>query len=203
MVNDPAGYIWSFPRPDHLAIGICAAGHRRGSGSVARHRDEMDSTAQNRAGRQSRVVFVADTVAAGGGLRCDDTRRNAMADGRRRGRTGRSDHARRHLLRAAVRAVAADALTTSPGDAARHYVEQVRDGIGTELRAAAQLKAGFFRAGFSGLMLDALASSQKIRAVMADLVAGAQSYRTLNRRLAGTFEIRLAWRWVRSRHRTA
>src|SRR6185503_7437537 len=24
LVGDPPGYIWSFPRPDHLAIGICA-----------------------------------------------------------------------------------------------------------------------------------------------------------------------------------
>ena len=24
MIADPPGYIWSFPRPDHLAIGICA-----------------------------------------------------------------------------------------------------------------------------------------------------------------------------------
>src|SRR5262249_14986476 len=24
FVGDPPGYIWSFPRPDHLAIGICA-----------------------------------------------------------------------------------------------------------------------------------------------------------------------------------
>ena len=24
MVDDPSGYIWSFPRNDHLAIGICA-----------------------------------------------------------------------------------------------------------------------------------------------------------------------------------
>src|SRR5204863_7795522 len=24
MVDNPSGYIWSFPRNDHLAIGICA-----------------------------------------------------------------------------------------------------------------------------------------------------------------------------------
>src|SRR5262249_34957250 len=24
LVADPPGYVWSFPRPDHLAIGICA-----------------------------------------------------------------------------------------------------------------------------------------------------------------------------------
>src|SRR4029077_8949340 len=24
LISDPPGYIWSFPRPTHLAIGICA-----------------------------------------------------------------------------------------------------------------------------------------------------------------------------------
>ena len=24
LTSDPPGYIWSFPRPDHLAVGICA-----------------------------------------------------------------------------------------------------------------------------------------------------------------------------------
>jgi flavin-dependent dehydrogenase len=24
IVADPPGYIWSFPRPTHLAVGICA-----------------------------------------------------------------------------------------------------------------------------------------------------------------------------------
>src|SRR5206468_9993871 len=24
LLADPPGYIWSFPRPDHLAVGICA-----------------------------------------------------------------------------------------------------------------------------------------------------------------------------------
>jgi flavin-dependent dehydrogenase len=23
LLSDPPGYIWSFPRPDHLAIGVC------------------------------------------------------------------------------------------------------------------------------------------------------------------------------------
>src|SRR5207247_9649589 len=37
LVSDPPGYLWSFPRPDHLAIGICApAGSGIPAGSLRR-----------------------------------------------------------------------------------------------------------------------------------------------------------------------
>jgi len=68
---------------------------------------------------------------------------------------------------------------------------------------AARLKAGFFRPRCTRLLIDALSSSAKIRAVMADLVAGTQPYRTLRRRLMATMEFRLAWSWWRSIQRTA
>jgi hypothetical protein len=42
--------------------------------------------------------------------------------------------------------------------------------------------------------MDALTESAAIRAVMADLFAGTQAYRTLKWRLAKTLEFGLAWR---------
>ena len=69
---------------------------------------------------------------------------------------------------------------------------QVRDEAIAELARAASLKAGFFRPAFTGLMMRALQESAAIRAVMADLVAGRQPYRTLKWRLLRTFEWRLA-----------
>ena len=56
------------------------------------------------------------------------------------------------------------------------------------------MKAGFFKPAFTGLMIRALTESAAIRSVMADLVAGRQSYATLKRRLLRTFELGLAWR---------
>jgi hypothetical protein len=79
----------------------------------------------------------------------------------------------------------------------------VREEIVAELMLAARLKAGFFRPRCTRLLLDALSSSAKIQAVMADLVAGTQPYRTLRRRLMATMEFRLAWTWWRSIQRTA
>jgi hypothetical protein len=70
----------------------------------------------------------------------------------------------------------------------------VHDEACGELSRAARLKAGFFRPAFVRLLLRALDESAAIRAVMADLVAGSQPYKTLEWRLIKTFEVRLAWR---------
>ena len=94
---------------------------------------------------------------------------------------------------------AADALTSSASDRAQQYTLRVRDEIGVELARAARYKASFFTARFTRLLVDALQSSEKIRGVMADLVAGTQSYGGLKRRLAGTMEFGLAWKLLTNR----
>jgi hypothetical protein len=66
-----------------------------------------------------------------------------------------------------------------------------------ELARAAALKAGFFTSHFTDLLVEALARSAKVRAIMTDLVAGQQPYATLRARLVGTFEVGLAWRLLK------
>ena len=78
------------------------------------------------------------------------------------------------------------------------YASRVRDEAIAELARAARLKAGFFRPAFTGLMMRALRESAAIRSVMADLVAGRQSYASLKWRLLKTFELGLAWRALRT-----
>mgnify|MGYP003693958267 CR=1 FL=1 len=73
-----------------------------------------------------------------------------------------------------------------------------RDEAYVELAAAARLKAGFFRPAFTSLLIEALDNSSAIRSVMADLVAGTQSYRTLRSRLVRTLELKLAARTLGS-----
>ena len=90
----------------------------------------------------------------------------------------------------------AEALAT--GDAASAYESRVQDQAIAELARAARLKAGFFRPAFAGLMMRALRESAAIRSVMADLVAGRQSYASLKWRLLKTFELGLAWRALRT-----
>jgi flavin-dependent dehydrogenase len=86
----------------------------------------------------------------------------------------------------------ASALTE--GDPAPGYAARVRDEAIAELARAARLKAGFFRPAFTSLLMRALMQSAAIRSVMADLVAGRQSYASLKWRLLKTFEVGLAWR---------
>jgi flavin-dependent dehydrogenase len=97
-------------------------------------------------------------------------------------------------------AAAAALLTNDPASA---YEARVRAEIVPELVHAARLKAGFFRPPFVRLLLRALERSEPIRRVMADLVSGRQSYRTLKWRLLRTLEVRLAWEALRTREATA
>jgi flavin-dependent dehydrogenase len=92
---------------------------------------------------------------------------------------------------------AAEAIVTANGRFAPAYVERVQSDAITELAAAARFKAGFFQPTFTAHLLHALRESAGVRAVMAGLVAGTQSYRTLKWRLLQTFELGLAWRVLR------
>src|SRR5262249_8086432 len=85
---------------------------------------------------------------------------------------------------------AADALLGRE-DTVTHYVRRVKGEIHAELLRAARLKARFFRPHFIDLLVSALSRSGRIRAVMADLVSGQQTYGGLRRRLLKTLEVRL------------
>jgi len=78
------------------------------------------------------------------------------------------------------------------------YSASVRDEAIPELTRAARLKAGFFKPAFTSLLMRALTKSQAIRSVMADLIAGRQTYAALRWRLLKTFELSLAWRILTS-----
>jgi flavin-dependent dehydrogenase len=93
---------------------------------------------------------------------------------------------------------AADAVIDGSGRASRHYADRIRSEIVSDLAHAARLKAAFFDPRFSRLLVAALARSEAIRAVMGDLIAGTQSYRTLSWRLVKTMEVGVAWRLLRS-----
>ena len=99
-------------------------------------------------------------------------------------------------------AAATFAAESLMGDRAEaRYVGRVRRSIHTELRKAARLKARFFNSAFTGLLLRALQESAGIRAVMADLISGHQTYAGLRRRLLMTGEVRLAAEYLFGRPR--
>jgi len=203
LVASPPGYLWSFPRPTHLAIGVCAqadagetvaalraraAAWIRSTGIATRARLEPYSwpipslTARG---------FEALTVAGPGWFLVGDA-------------AGLVDPITREGIYYALLSGqwAADALSSGAADPSRRYAERVRDEIAAELARAARFKAGFFHPRFIRLMMDGLHHSARIRAVMADLVAGQQRYAGLKWRLAKTLEAGLAWRLLRA-HRDA
>jgi geranylgeranyl reductase family protein len=195
--HDPPGYLWAFPRRDHIAVGVGAQADESSSaallaiagGWIARNihqagirleryswpipsLDEAALCRERPAGE--RWMLIGDA----GGLVDPITREGiffALASGE----------------------AAADSLDAAdPGPA---YAARIRESIHHELRRAARLKTRFFERRFTALLVRALQRSPRIRAVMADLVAGEQPYRGLRRRLLRTFEVRLMWDLFTSR----
>ncbi len=193
LTPDPPGYIWSFPRPGHLAIGICA---------------QADAGITASALRAQAAEWIAATRIAPGAtlepyawpipslsardfdaLELAGPRWALVGDA-----AGLVDPITREGIFFALASGDWIAEALMRADIARTYAARVQDGAARELARAARLKARFFRPAFTGLMMHALMESPAIRAVMADLVAGRQSYAGLKWRLMKTFEIGLAWR---------
>jgi geranylgeranyl reductase family protein len=189
----PPGYIWSFPRPDHLAIGVCAQADAGIAPAALRARTASWIAAAGLAGG-ARLEAYSWPIPS---LSASDFEKLPLAGPRwalAGDAAGLVDPITREGIFFALASGdwIADAL--SGNDAATAYTSRVRSGAVPELRRAAQLRAGFFRPAFITLLLEALRRSAAVRSVMADLVAGRQSYAQLKWRLIKTLEIGLIWR---------
>jgi geranylgeranyl diphosphate/geranylgeranyl-bacteriochlorophyllide a reductase len=185
----PAGYLWSFPRPDHLAVGICAQA------------DESTTPVL----QSLALRWIARSLPAGAVLEryawpipslTEAALRREQPAGARwmlvGDAAGLVDPITREGIYFALRSgdLAADSLL-SAGDPAARFSVRIRADIHAELGRAARLKARFFRPHFISLLLRGLQSSAPIADVMGDLIAGRQTYRGLRRRLLSTLELRL------------
>jgi geranylgeranyl reductase family protein len=197
LTDDPPGYLWSFPRPDHLAIGICAQADAGIAAGALRAR----AAAWIRKAGVARGTHLEpyswpipslsardfETIEPGGPgwLLVGDA-------------AGLVDPITREGIFFALQsaACAADAVSSDSPERARQYRDLVREEIAPELARAARFKTTFFRPSFIRLLVEALGSSDRIRGVMADLIAGTQAYRGLEWRLARTMELGLAYRLV-------
>jgi geranylgeranyl reductase family protein len=194
FVDEPRGYLWSFPRPGHLAVGTCAQADVTSTAEMHAVTDRwLDGYAPADGRPRRRYAWPIPSLGA-----ADLDAERPSGDGWMLlgDAAGLVDPITREGIYFAVRSgiLAAEALRAP--DPPRRYAEAVRDELHDELRRAAALKAGFFRPRFTSRLIDALQHSEAIRRVMIDLVAGRQPYRGLKRRLLGTLEVGLALRVI-------
>ena len=193
LTGDPPGYIWSFPRPDHLAIGICA---QADAGITAAQLRARTAAWIDRTGIASRAALEpyswpipSLTASDYESLPLAGARWALVGDA-----AGLVDPMTREGIYFALRSADLVARSLMSGRATSTYAASVADELVRELARAARLKAGFFRPAFLDLMVDAVEHSAPVRRVVADLVAGRQAYATLKWRLIKTLEVGLAWR---------
>jgi len=179
---DLQGYLWLFPRPDHVGVGIAAPLASvptrqllaRLEAEVARH---FPALVDPDAGRYAHTIPSPSTDPASileiaGGCYALVGDAAALVDPI----TGEGIY---YALRSAL--VLADTLRVA-GSAAR-YPERALEDFGRELLKAAALSDRFYAPGFSRRMIAYAAQSQAIRNVLGDLVLGDQGYVGLKRRL--------------------
>ena len=197
LVADPAGYLWSFPRPDHLAIGICAQADSGLTPAALRDRARTwvrrTQLAEGARLEQYSWPIPSLDARAFGALELGAGRWAVAGDA-----AGLVDPITREGIYFALLSGQWVADAVAAGRFPRDYTSRVCDEIASDLACAARLKAGFFRPAFMGLLIHALQKSAAVRGIMVDLVAGRQSYASLKWRLLKTLEIGLAWKVLRS-----
>jgi flavin-dependent dehydrogenase len=194
-----AGYLWLFPRPDHVGVGICAPLRSvptrelfdRLEVETARH---FPALAEPPRGRYAHTIpspsadpsTILEIAGERWALAGDAA---ALADPV----TGEGIH---HALLSAKLL----AETLREDGSPRRYPQRVLEEFGRELIEAAAIRARFFAPGVPTRMVRYSARSAAIRDVLAELVLGEQGYLGLKRRLlrAGpAFLLQAGLSWAR------
>ena len=196
FTDSPPGYLWAFPRPDHLAVGVCGEAEETSSAELldASRRWIRAHTRTNTMSLR-RYSWPIPTLS-------DRTLVSEAPSGDRWLLTGDAaglvDPITREGIFFALQSGGFAARSLLSADAAAAYAGFVRSHIYPEMARATRMKRAFFGPAFSTLLVNALQRSDRIAVIMADLVAGRQTYRGLRRRLLMTGEIRIALAYLRS-----
>ncbi|HET7293063.1 MAG TPA: NAD(P)/FAD-dependent oxidoreductase [Vicinamibacteria bacterium] len=178
------GYLWLFPRPDHVGVGICAPLAsvptrvllERLEHEVARH---FPALLDDEAGKYAHTIPSPSTDPRSI-LEIADDRFALVGDA-----AALADPITGEGIYYALRSARLLAASLREDGTARRYPERALEDFGRELLLAARLRARFFGPGFSRRMVRYAARSPAIRKVLADLVLGDQGYFGLKRRLLG------------------
>ncbi|MFI5183122.1 MAG: FAD-dependent monooxygenase [Vicinamibacteria bacterium] len=191
------GYLWLFPRPNHVGVGICAP-----LASVPT-RDLLD-----RLEAEATRWFPALLEPEGGRYAhtipspSSDARSIREIAGERWALVGDAaalaDPITGEGIYYALRSAELLAETLRNGSGPAEYPERILGDFGRDLLKAAALRERFYSPGFSRRMVDFCERSGAVRKILADLVLGEQGYVGLKRRLLGAAP-RFVAEWTLSR----
>jgi flavin-dependent dehydrogenase len=187
--DNPPGYLWSFPRPDHLAVGVCAQADASHSGTLRTAAAAWITRNVEGRARLERYSWPIPSLRISALERETPCGSRWMLLGDAGGMV--DPITREGIFFALLSGDAASDSLLDRGEPAASYRDRIRTLVYDELLRAARLKARFFNPRFTTLLIRALQHSAAIRAIMTDLVSGQQSYRGLRRRLLGTLQVRL------------
>ena len=187
------GYLWSFPRADHLSVGICAKMGQTSSQQLHRHLDEFVQEEKIPIGGARFYSHVLPSPRA-------QTIRGRRIAGRNWAMAGDAaacvDPITGEGLYYALRSgdLLAQALIDGQPQA---YPERLRAAFSADLEFAAHIARKIFRGNFLGgaittRMVQLLNYSPAFRELIRDVFSGSQDYRSLKRRLWNQFGITLA-----------
>ena len=184
FLSEFEGYIWSFPRSDHLSVGIC--------GSMSRHTSQELHRALNQFLREQRIStagarFYSHVLPSPQ----SSTLRNRRVVGRNWALAGDAaalvDPITGEGLYYALRSgeLLADALVAGQP---QQYPDRVRAAFSGDLELATRVARRVYSGRFLGgavttRMIQFIGRSATFRALMTDLFSGAQNYAGLKRRL--------------------
>jgi len=178
------GYLWLFPRPDHVGVGLCAP---LGVVPTRRLWDRLEHEV-SRAFPALSDLDAERYAATIPGPSPDPSSVLEIA-GERWALVGDAaalaDPLTGEGITYALGSGVIVAETLLAGEGPRRYPERVLEAFGRDLLKAASLRERFYAPGFTRRMVRYAASSGAIREVLGDLVLGDQGYRGLKRRLLG------------------
>ena len=193
---DLLGYLWLFPRPGHVGVGICAPLARvptramldRLEAEVARGFPALVDP------EASRYAHTIPSPSA-------DPRSLLEVAGERWALLGDAaalaDPITGEGIYYALRSAEVLADTLREDGTPRRYPERALGSFGHELLRAAAIHERFYAPGFARRMVRFAARSHAVRGVLGDLVLGSQGYDGLKGRLLRAAP-RFAWEYVRS-----
>jgi flavin-dependent dehydrogenase len=177
------GYLWSFPRADHLSVGICA---KMGQSSTQVLRRHLDDFVEDEKIPRTGAKFYSHVLPSPEA----HTIRSRRISGRNWAMAGDAaatvDPITGEGLYYALRSgdLLAQAITEG---APEMYPEKLREAFSADLEFAARIAGKIFRGNFLGnaittRMVQMLNYSPAFRDLIRDVFSGSQDYRSLKRR---------------------